>query len=140
SLARQRYLDHITDQASDILEREEIAVLFTTPPALVALGQRLTDRQREVIRGIHCGGLSLTAEAVNDFRAMFPNAVFLAGYGNTLFGVLMEVADGHRTALDYFPLTDRVRFAVVPDGPGERGRVVFHRLDESCLLVNVRER
>jgi hypothetical protein len=150
TLARERYLDHVTAQALDVLEREEVGVLFTTPPALAALLPRLSDRQREAIGGIHYGGLSLTAAALNEFRAAFPRAVHLAGYGNTLFGVVMEVADGPRQALDYFPLADRVRFQVV--GPaeegewpaererGETGRVLFHRLDESCLLVGVLER
>jgi hypothetical protein len=153
STSRQRYLEHVTAQALDVMSREEIGVLFITPPALAALAARLSDRQREAIRGIHYGGLSLTPEAVNDFRAAFPRAVHLAGYGNTLFGVVMEVADGHRLAMDYFPLGDRVHFHVVngcdeTSGPwpprlcerGEAGRVLFHRLDESCLLVGVVER
>jgi hypothetical protein len=149
SLARRRYLDHVTGQALDVLRREEIGVLFTTPPALAALAERMTDRQREVIRGVHYGGMSLTPEAVNGFRAAFPNAVHLAGYGNTLFGVVMELADRPRTAMDYFPLGDRVVIQVVregdgwppvPAGYGERGRVMFHRLDGSALLVNVVER
>ncbi len=155
STARQRYLDHVTSQALDVLLREEVGVLFITPPALTALAARLSDRQREAIRGIHYGGMSLTPETVNDFRAAFPRAVHLAGYGNTLFGVVMEVADGHRLAMDYFPLDDRVRFEVVDwsedDNPlekrpprycqhGQSGRVLFHRLDESCLLVGVLER
>jgi thienamycin biosynthesis protein ThnN len=92
---------------------------------------------------------------VNDFRAAFPRAVHLAGYGNTLFGVVMEVADAHRLAMDYYPLGDRVRFHVV-DWPqneeasgnwppslceqGQSGRVLFHRLNESCLLIGVLER
>ena len=134
STARQRYLDHVTSQALDVLRREEVGVLFITPPALAALAARLTDRQREAIHGIHYGGMSLTPEMVNDFRAAFPQAVHLAGYGNTLFGVVMEVADAHRLAMDYFPLGDRVRFHVVdwpddgealgnwPPAVGERGR------------------
>jgi hypothetical protein len=155
SIARQRYLDHVTDQALDVMRREEVGVLFITPPALAALAARLTDSHREAIRGIHYGGMSLTPDAVNDFRADFPRAVHLAGYGNTLFGVVMEVADGHRRAMDYFPLGDRVQFHVVDwpaDGtalegwppslcePGRSGRVLFHRLDQSCLLVGVVER
>jgi thienamycin biosynthesis protein ThnN len=155
STARQRYLDHVTAQAVDVLNREEVGVLFITPPALAALAARLSDSQREAIRGIHYGGMSLTPDTVNDFRAAFPRAVHLAGYGNTLFGVVMEVADGHRLAMDYFPLDDRVRFHVV-DWPendeafehwppklmqrAQSGRVVFHRLDESCLLAGVLER
>jgi hypothetical protein len=136
-----------------VLAREAIGVLFTTPPALEALALRMTDGQREAIRGVHYGGMAMSAETVNQFREIFPNAVHLAGYGNTLFGVLMEVADTHRTALDYYVLGDRLRMHVVvpqrqgepawpptPCEPGRRGRVVFDRLDESCLLVGVQER
>jgi phenylacetate-coenzyme A ligase PaaK-like adenylate-forming protein len=149
SLGRQRYLDHVIAQATDILEREEIGVIFTTPPTLTALAQALTDRQREYVQGVHYGGLSVTPEAVNEFRRMFPNAVHLSGYGNTLFGVVMEAMDEPRTAMDYFPLGDRLLFEVVrgaddwpmePSQLGERGRVMFHRFDESALLVNVVER
>jgi phenylacetate-coenzyme A ligase PaaK-like adenylate-forming protein len=150
SLACRRYLHHVTDQALDVLKREEIGVLFLTPPALTALAARMTDRQRETIHGIHYGGLSISAKQLNEFRAMFPQAVHLSGYGNTLFGVLMEVADRPRQSLDYYPLGERVRFRVLPWQEGEanaepveagqRGRVVFDRLDESCLLVGVRER
>ncbi len=152
SLARRRYLDHVTDQALDVLRREEIGVLFITPPALAALAERMTDRQREAIHGVHYGGMSLTAETVNSFRAAFPNAVHLAGYGNTLFGVVMEVADQPRHDIDYYPLGGRIQFHVVkwtgeedawPPRQlerGQTGRVLFHRLDESCLLVGVVER
>jgi hypothetical protein len=155
SLARQRYLDHVTEQALDILQREEVGVLFITPPALAALSRKMADRQREKIHGIHYGGMSMTAETVNEFRAAFPHAVHLAGYGNTLFGVLMEVADEERQSLDYYALGERLSFHVV-DWPqsadvtaawppalldhGQSGRVLFHRLDESCLLVGIVER
>jgi thienamycin biosynthesis protein ThnN len=152
STARLRYLDHVTSQAMEVLRREEVGVLFITPPALTALAARLTDTQREAIRGIHYGGMSLNPKTVNDFRSAFPNAVHLAGYGNTLFGVVMEVVDEHRMAMDYYPLGDRVVFHVVDVGgdgenwppriceQGQSGRVLFHRLDESCLLVGVLER
>jgi hypothetical protein len=154
SLALQRYLDHVTAQALDVLEREEVGVLFSTPPALAALSRQMSDSQREAVHGVHYGGLSITAAELNQFRELFPNAVHLSGYGNTLFGVVMEVADGPRLSLDYFPRGDRVRFEIVrrqednessewpprPCEPGQTGRVLFHRLDESCLLVGVLER
>jgi thienamycin biosynthesis protein ThnN len=149
SLARRRYLDHVTDQALEVLRREQVGVLFITPPALAALTERLSDREREAIHGIHYGGMSLTADTVNGFRAAYPNAVHLSGYGNTLFGVVMEMADEPRTNIDYFPLSDRFLFHVVEgreEWPprcverGESGRVLFHRLDESCLLIGVVER
>jgi hypothetical protein len=153
SLAQQRYLEHVTAQALDVLQREQVGVLFITPPALAALAQRMSDRQREAIHGIHYGGMSMSARMVNEFREAFPCAVHLAGYGNSLFGVVMEVEDREREALDYFPVGERLRFHIVkcPEEhagdwpprvlpPGMPGRVVFHRLDESCLLAGVVER
>jgi hypothetical protein len=151
SLAQKRYLEHVITQVLDLLEREEIGVLFITPPALAALTDRLSDRQREAIHGIHYGGMSLDPQVVNRFRDAYPNAIHLAGYGNTLFGVVMEVADEPRQAMDYFPLSERVRFHVVDHTDEEAwpprllprsqtGRVLFHRLDESTLLVGVVER
>jgi thienamycin biosynthesis protein ThnN len=156
SLAQRRYLEHVTNQALDVLHREEVGVLFITPPALAALTERLSDRQREAIHGIHYGGMSLTAEMVNHFRAAYPHAVHLAGYGNTLFGVVMEITDITRKNIDYYPLGERLEFhlvawndeedtAAVAWPPrrveyGQIGRVLFHRLDESCLLIGVVER
>jgi hypothetical protein len=158
STAQERYLDHVTAQALDVLRREQVGVLFITPPALTALAARMTDRDRDAIHGIHYGGMSLNPDTLNDFRSAFSHAVHLAGYGNTLFGVAMEMADTHRLAMDYFPQGDRVRFQVVdwPDDDsedtsrdrwpprlcdhGESGRVLFDRLDESCLLIGILER
>jgi thienamycin biosynthesis protein ThnN len=156
SLARRRYLEHVANQALEVLRREEVGVLFITPPALAALTDHLSDRQREAIHGIHYGGMSLTAETVNGFRSAYPNAVHLAGYGNTLFGVVMELADLPRQNIDYFPLGERLEFHLIewPDEEdtapavwpprrverGQVGRVLFHRLDESCLLIGVVER
>jgi hypothetical protein len=156
SLARLRYLDHVTEQALDVLCREPVGVLFSTPPALAALAQRMSDTQREAIRGVHYGGMSMTVQTLEDFRRAFPRAVHLAGYGNTLFGVVMEVEDGPREALDYFPLGERLHIEVISRPGGDdpagtpwpapacersrRGQVCFHRLDPGCLLVGVVER
>jgi thienamycin biosynthesis protein ThnN len=154
SMALRRYLDHVTNQALDVIEREDVGVLFSTPPVLNALAGRMSDAQREAIRGVHYGGMSLGASELNRFRGIFPNAVQLSGYGNTLFGVVMEVADGPREALDYYPRDARVIFEIVdPDSiaeasswpprareRGQTGRILFHRLDESCLLTGIVER
>jgi hypothetical protein len=149
SLARQRYLDHVTSQALDVLEREEVGVIFSTPPVLAVLAERMSDQQREAVHGVHYGGMSLSATDINGLRDRFPNAVHLSGHGNTLFGVLMEVEDVPREAIDYFPSGDRLQFQIVENTTawpprvcerGETGRVLFHRLDEGGLLLNVVER
>jgi hypothetical protein len=89
---------------------------------------------------------------------LFPNAVHISGYGNTLFGVCLEVESNEQGNLNYFSPGPRLILRIVPrcDGSteeeekqqrleqtvnyGERGQVVFHRLDESFLIINMFER
>lgn len=150
SFVARRYLAHVIDQVGNILERENPEVLFTTPPVLDALATRLDDDARSQFRGIHYGGMTITAEQINGFRKLYPNAVHLSGYGNSLCGVAMEIHNEPRTSIDYYPRDARLIYDVVRMDsdetawtsvePGERGRVIFHRLDESTFLPNVIER
>ncbi|HVC93156.1 MAG TPA: hypothetical protein VND64_05665 [Pirellulales bacterium] len=143
SLAARRYLEHVLDQALRCVEREVIRVVFATPPVLRGLAQRLDDARREAIRGVHYGGLPVSPDELNEFRLLFPRAVHLSGYGNSLFGCAMEVEDVPRKKIDYFPCGPRLVFEVLP-GEAEtaerRGRVVFHRFDRSMLLIGMEER
>jgi len=146
SFALERYLDHVVSQATDVLAREEVGVLFTTPAVLPSLAERMTRSQRERIRGVHYGGLALdSASLARSQRNDFPCAVHLSGYGNTLFGCALELSAAPGRIPAYFPGGDRLVFEVVdeegrPMRAGERGRVRFTRLDETVLLVRVLER
>ena len=150
SFAARRYLAHVIDQAVDILQRETPEVLFTTPPVLDALADRLDDAARSRFLGVHYGGMAITPEQINRFRELYPNAVHLSGYGNSMCGVAMELHDEYRSSIDYFPRGERLIYDVVRLAAdmtswtsvehGERGRVMFHRLDDSAFLPNVIER
>jgi thienamycin biosynthesis protein ThnN len=146
SLARQRYLQHVLDQALDVIQSQDIGVLFTTPVVLEHLSASMTDRQRERIAGVHYGGMALAPEQLARFqRDLFPNAVHLSGYGNTLFGCCLELAASPGRPLDYYPYGHRLLLDVVdengtPVKPGDSGRVRFTRLDESMFIVRMVER
>ncbi len=140
SYSFQRYLDHVVDQALTILERENIEILFTTPPIVTRLTQRLSNRQLGQIRGIHYGGMVISAHQMNEFKACFPNAIHLSGYGNTLFGVLMESEDKLRTHIDYTVPDSRLLFRVENRTDENRGQICFTRLDQSVFLNQVMER
>ncbi|MFZ5775668.1 MAG: hypothetical protein ACOY3Z_09325, partial [Thermodesulfobacteriota bacterium] len=91
SLGFSLYLDHVLDQAMNIIRSQAIEVLFITPPLLLALASRMNDTERDRIRGIHLGGMALTAADSTAIRdQLFPGAVVLPGYGNSLLGVLFE--------------------------------------------------
>lgn len=151
-LATALYQEHVLAQALDLLRREQPDVWFATPPVVRALADELPPAARERVRGIHLGGLPVSAADQLRFRRDFPRAVLLPGYGNSLLGVLPEVEPRPDGRPAYFALEGRLVVDVVlpgPDGepdlsrpalPGERGRVVCHRLDESFFLPNLVER
>ncbi|MEN6426845.1 MAG: hypothetical protein ABFE13_15905 [Phycisphaerales bacterium] len=153
SLAAQRYLMHIQDQALAVLEVQKIKVLFVTPAVLDSLTDRIDQATRAAVRGVHLGGMAASAEFMARTAEMFPSAVVLSGYGNTLFGVVPQLGYSHETGFDYFPHGDRLVVRLIPLGEdgdepdvtalvehGRRGRVMAHRLDEMQFLPNLLER
>lgn len=146
SFAHQRYLAHVVDQAMRIIHAQHVGVLFTTPAVIETLGEQMSATQRDAIRGIHLGGMRVRAEQLARINALFPRAVVLAGYGNTLMGCCLELdASPNRQHLDYYPFGDRLLLDIVdqegaPRPEGEQGTVRLTRLDEGFLIVNLRER
>lgn len=146
SLGMRRYLSHVVEQAMGIIHVQEIGVIFTTPRVLGALSEAMTQSQRSRVRGLHYGGMELRAEVLLKFqREVFPNAVHLSGYGNTLFGCTLELSTGLGRVPCYYPYGTRLVLEVVDCGgkavaPGECGVVCFTRLDESFLIVRMLER
>ncbi len=146
SLAAKRYMGHVVEQSLAVFQREPVGVLFSTPPVLRRLAEVLSDRQRLAIQGVHYGGTAITADELNKLRDLFPEAVHLAGYGNTLFGCALETHDNRRSNIDYFPSSNRLLFdvvqspATVASPEPNRGQLMFHRLDQSMFLPNMLER
>ena len=151
SFAATRYLDHILDQALHILETQSIEVLFSTPIVLARLWDLLSKEQCGCIRGIHLGGMAVDSDFMKKLRNAFPKAVILSGLGNTLLGMAPQLDYHEDTGMDYYPYGDRLVSRIVADGPsrpdlqqtvpyGQRGRLVWHRLDEMQLLINLVER
>ena len=156
TVARTRYLEHLVEQAVQIIRQQNIRYLFSTPVMLMALIKVMQEQHRQAIEFIYLGGMSVNVETMNELGEVFPNAQFLSGYGNTLFGVSHELAP-HRPDKKlpvYYPPGERVSINVVSMdvtksdaerlrqvvANGERGQVVMHRLDQSCFLANVMER
>ncbi len=154
SMGYMLYMDHLLDQAMNIINQQAITVLFTTPPLLLALAERMTPKQRQRIAGIHTGGMAQDVETGRQLVTFFPSAVILPGYGNSLFGVAFEQEQVADASSVFFVHDQRLDIRLIPvpendrEAPrltervevGERGRVMFHRFDESFLLINMLER
>ena len=157
SLGFTLYLDHVLDQAMNVIQTQNIEVLLITPPLLLAMAARMSTEERERIRGIHLAGMALSvadSEAIRN--QLFPQAVVLPGYGNSLVGVLFEhalplpnesstyIVDDPALWLQLIAFQENRQPTATDLGvtlkPGQRGRVVAHRLDPSFLLLNLVER
>ncbi|OHB97857.1 MAG: hypothetical protein A2Z58_04025, partial [Planctomycetes bacterium RIFCSPHIGHO2_12_42_15] len=114
TLGYKRYISHIIEQALDVLRRQHIEVIYSTPPLLIKLAEEMNVDQRMQIKGVHYGGVALDKEHLKRFKKeLFPNAVHIAGYGNTLFGLCLEVEASPHYDLDYYPLGPRMIIQVV---------------------------
>jgi len=153
SAGRTRYLAHLEAQALNVLNTQNVGVLFATPPVLASLGGKIEPERRALIRGIHFGGMAVSAALRAKLSELFPNAVQLSGYGNTLFGVTPELSFSAKTGIDYFPHGLRLCYRLMPREiadectrisqsvpMGERGQVLVHRLDETQFIANMIER
>jgi len=148
SISRRRYTDHIISQALLILRDQQIEVIFATPKIIAALSDHVDDSVRERIKGIHFGGMAVSKELYRRLREeVFPGAVFISGYGNTLFGVSLEVEFDESYDITYYPFGERLAFNVVREDDftvsvahGEEGRLVVSRFDETFMIINLVER
>ena len=153
SFALTRYRAHIQEQALRILHTQNIGVIFSTPPVLDGLGEQLDEKRRAAIRGIHFGGMAVGPDLLRHLRELFPNAIQLSGYGNTLLGMVPQLRGAPGEGLCYFPHGSRLILRTVPlgDAPdserigqtaatGQRGQLMAHRLDETQLIANLLER
>lgn len=149
----ERYKDHVLTQAERILHVQEIGLLFTTPVMALMLGERLSPSKRQKIRGMHLGGMTLAPRDYRQVREVYPNAVIIPGYGNTLFGVALELSPSPDDSVNYYPPGPRLILKVIPknglpDGQriakevafGEKGQIMFHRLDKCFFIPNMVER
>ncbi len=149
SFGARRYLQHIIDQSLAVLDAQPITILFSTPVIVRALAESMPAEQRERIGGVHYGGMAVSPSEMRAFQAeVFPGAVHLSGYGNTLFGCCLELNCAAGRVLTYYPHGDRILLGVFDERAGRvvygrahaKGPLVFSRLDETVLLLNVIER
>ncbi|MCB2154084.1 SCP2 sterol-binding domain-containing protein [bacterium] len=146
STASLRHREHLVRQAMALLERESVDALFITPSVLQVLLEKHSGPWIANLRLVHLGGQSITRDEREWLAGKLPaHCALINGYGNSLFGCLIEDAT---RPLRYRTAENRVAIRLLrnPENlrdfalAGETGRVLFHRFDESMLLLNCVER
>lgn len=138
--ARERYLEHVIEQALAILHTQDVGILFTTPPVIEQLADRLTVHARERIQGIHTGGIAPPPDFWKRLGEWFPAAAIMSGYGNSLAGMCPQLQHKPCMPPSYFPHGNRLIYEFLPEAGKSHNTLCFHRLDDSCFLPHVLER
>ena len=145
-----KYKEHVVDQAVTILKHRQVQCLFTTPKLLEALGEKL-DVPGAGIRGVFCGGTSMTAQMVRFLteEVLENRAAFVPTYGNTLMGLAcsrpLEPED--RWSVTYYAPQPRAVLRVVDPQATEKtvaygawGRVELTTLTKEFFMPRFLER
>ena len=144
------YMEHVLDQAEQILKGRSVSVLFTTPKLLEALGERLSIPDAGV-KGVFCGGTEMSPQTVRFLveEVLEGEVRFCPTYGNTLMGLAVhkkDFADDGYSITYYAPQPRAVLRVVKPDdtdtlvGYDEWGRVELTTLTHELLLPRFLER
>jgi len=97
------YMEHVVDQAANILKHRKVSGLFTTPKLLEALAERVNIWDAG-IRGVFCGGTTMLPQYTRFIvEEVLENRIgFYPTYGNTLMGLAASVP---LTPADQFSIT-----------------------------------
>ncbi len=146
SAASMRHLEHVGTQTLVLLEREYVDALFVTPSLLRNLLETKRGDWVERLKLVHLGGQSITPQESDWLKQQLGvGTELINGYGNSLFGCMVECdakkplvyrSHGERLVVMLKDLENSGQSV----GEGQWGQVVFHRFDESALLLNVMER
>jgi hypothetical protein len=142
----EAYTRHVVDQVADVVRRQHIDYLSTTP-ALLRAFLRTAPQLVASLQGVRLAGTQITPAMYRSFREAVADGVVGCTYGNT-FGVaagLPAAPDGR--LLPYLPNYPHVTMAVTDPqdwqrtvGYGAVGRVRLTVLHEDLFVPNILER
>lgn len=144
------YKQHVVDQGVRLLRHRDIAVVFTTPLLLEALGSSI-DLAAAGVKGVFCGGTSMTPQTIRFLceEMLGPDVQLVPTYGNTLMGLATcepATAVGGYALTYHAPQPRAVLRVVDPAAPDEVvdydawGRVELTTLTRELLLPRFLER
>jgi hypothetical protein len=146
------YVAHVVDQAVDILQSQDVSVVFLTPPILEAICRRpaafglLGQRAKAII----WAGTSMSAETIHLVEEeLFPDVPLVGLYGNTLMGIAPQrprrADDDQPCVFQPFRPSCQIELVDYEDQTklvdyGDRGRVKFTLLSRDMFVPNCVER
>ncbi|ANN15818.1 phenazine antibiotic biosynthesis protein [Amycolatopsis orientalis] len=145
------YSEHLVEQATHVLESQDVSVLLLSPPMLDRIAGRpdLVDLIKAKVEVIIWGGTHMDAESRFFYRTeLFPDKKIIGAYGSTTFlGAAKERPGLSADDMCVFDSSSlHLTFSVVDADtgrsvePGARGRVLVNHISKAMLLPNNLER
>ncbi|WP_343709838.1 phenazine antibiotic biosynthesis protein [Mycobacterium sp.] len=143
------YLDHLVEQAVQVLHTQDIANLHTTPPLLEAMARNddVVDLLNEKVRFVLLSGAHVDVDTLDLLDSILPDTTITMAFGSTM---ILSQAITHRIDGDgpfvFHPRSPYATFSVVdPDTGakvpyGERGQVIMNHISKGMFLPNNLER
>jgi phenylacetate-coenzyme A ligase PaaK-like adenylate-forming protein len=142
------YVEHVLEQATHVLQTQNVANMHATPPLLEAIARNddLVDLVNAKIRYLLLSGAHVDADTLDLLRDIFPYTAITMAFGSTMIlsQAVTRVADDDAFVFD--PRTPYVVFWVIDPETGEQvpygqlGQVVMNHISKGMFLPNNLER
>jgi phenylacetate-coenzyme A ligase PaaK-like adenylate-forming protein len=145
------YVEHLIDQAEQIIATQSLSYLVATPPLLEAIARRpaLAKHLNQTLEMIIWGGTYMDVDTLDYLKkSIFPNVKITASYGSTM--ILSETRarldEDYNGALIFESFAPYVVLDVVdpkkrtPVAYHERGQVLMNHLSKYAFFPNILER
>jgi phenylacetate-coenzyme A ligase PaaK-like adenylate-forming protein len=141
------YVDHVLEQATYVLQTQDVVNLHATPPLVEAIARNdgLVDLVNGKVRYLLLSGAHVDVDTLDLLRQIFPNTAIAMAFGSTM--VLSQAAtrvEGDSFIFDprapyvFFRVIDPDTGAEVPYGA--RGQVVMNHVSKGMFIPNNLER
>lgn len=145
------YIDHLIDQATFILETQDIGLLAITPPVLVQMAENddLVELIARKVKAIVWGGAHMDADTQRLLTTdVFPNQVFYGVFGSAMIlGTCRQRPQrlwGQEVIFDARPPFITVEVVdpatLEPVDYGRRGHLLMHHVSKNAFIPNNLER
>ncbi len=142
---REKYIEHLLDQAQDIVDFQKIDVMFTTPGMMTRFSHSdIFDGKN--LEGIGYAGMPISPDEYRYFTEEgFPQTTIFGYYGNSMYGVAPEVDLIQNKPLykppepfGFFEIRDRENIDEKVNNK-KRGRMIGHRVSPEIFMPNFLE-
>ncbi|MDF9794710.1 hypothetical protein M2440_005481, partial [Methylorubrum extorquens] len=146
--AHDRYIQHIIDQCRNILQTQEVSVIFTTGKILELILSEVSAADLKNVKAVMHAGIELSPQTAKEAKRLLGNQIPIIGsYGTVMTGPAMQVISSadEESKFVYAPNFPDTHFEIVSSSGdiveyGERGQIKSYRFSSDFMVPGFLER